>query len=148
VRPSWTYSATPVTIVGCCSANAAMSIEAAAGFAPGGTVLVQGATGVAGRLAVKVARLLGAGRIVATGRDADQLRDLRGLGADAVINTAVPDDALARAFTDARGEGYVVVVDYLWGRPTGILMRTLTPESFALPNPTPLIQVGEPPAVD
>ena len=44
-----------------------MSIKTAAGFVPGETVLVQGATGVAGRLAVKVARLLGAGRIVATG---------------------------------------------------------------------------------
>ena len=38
----------------------------AAGFVPGETVLVQGATGVAGRLAVKVARLLGARRIIAT----------------------------------------------------------------------------------
>src|SRR5205814_2243408 len=39
-------------------------------------LLVQGATGVAGRLAVKVARLLGAGRIIATGRDDDQLREV------------------------------------------------------------------------
>jgi threonine dehydrogenase-like Zn-dependent dehydrogenase len=45
---------------------------------------------------VKVARLLGAGRIVATGRDDDQLREMRALGADTVINTAVPDEALAR----------------------------------------------------
>jgi NADPH2:quinone reductase len=50
-------------------------------------VLVQGATGVAGRLAVKVARLLGAGRIVATGRDDHQLREVRDIGADTVINT-------------------------------------------------------------
>jgi len=34
-------------------------------------------------------------------------------------------------------------VDYLWGRPTEVLMRTLTPESFAFPKPTRLIQVGE-----
>ncbi|GAB3896165.1 hypothetical protein GCM10027612_50120 [Microbispora bryophytorum subsp. camponoti] len=85
------------------SAVTAMSMEAAAGFVPGETVLVLGATGVAGRLAVKVARLLGAGRIVATGRDDHQLREVRAIGADAVINTAVSDEALARAYLDARG---------------------------------------------
>jgi len=53
------------------------------------------------------------------------------------------DDALAQAFTDARGDGYDVVVDYLWGRPTEILLRTLIPESFAFPKPARLIQVGE-----
>jgi NADPH:quinone reductase-like Zn-dependent oxidoreductase len=72
-----------------------MSIRTAAAFVPGETVLVQGATGVAGRLAVKVAALLGAGRIVATGRDDEQLREVRALGTGTVINTAVPDDELA-----------------------------------------------------
>jgi NADPH:quinone reductase-like Zn-dependent oxidoreductase len=100
------------------SAITAMSLKAAAGFVPGQTVLVQGATGVAGRLAVKVARLLGAGRIVATGRDNDQLREVQAIGADTVINTAVSDEALAQAYLDARGDGYDVVVDYLWGRPS------------------------------
>jgi len=102
-----------------------MSMRTAAGLVPGETVPVQGATGVAGRLAVKVARLLGVGRIVATGRDADQLRDIQGLGADTVINTAVPDEALAQAFINARGEGYDVVMDHLWGRPTEVLLHTL-----------------------
>lgn len=125
------------------SAITAMSMKAAAGFVPGETVLVQGATGVAGRLAVKVARLLGAGRIVATGRDDDQLREVQVIGADTVINTAVSDEALARAYLDARGDGYDVVVDYLWGRPTEILLRALVPRSFAFGKPTRVVQVGE-----
>ena len=129
------------TVLG--TAITGMSIKTAAGFVPGETVLVQGATGVAGRLAVKVARLLGAGRIVATGRDDDQLREVRVLGADTVINTAVSDEALAQAYLDAKGDGYDVVVDYLWGRPTEILLRSLVPESFAFAKPTRLIQVGE-----
>ncbi|MET9260092.1 zinc-binding alcohol dehydrogenase family protein [Amycolatopsis sp. NPDC004079] len=129
------------TVLG--TAVTGMSITTAAGFVPGETVLVQGATGVAGRLAVKVARLLGAGRIVATGRDTEQLRALRAIGADTVISTAVPDDELAQAFADAKGEGYDVVLDYLWGRPTRILLRSLVPESFAFPKPTRMIQVGE-----
>lgn len=129
------------TVLG--TAVTGMSIKTAAGFVPGETVLVQGATGVAGRLAVKVARLLGAGRIVATGRDDEQLREVRAIGADAVINTAVSDEALAQAFTDAKGDGYDVVVDYLWGRPTEILLRSLVPETFAFPKPTRVIQIGE-----
>lgn len=129
------------TVLG--SAITGMSIRIAAGFVPGETVLVQGATGVAGRLAVKVARLLGAGRIIATGRDDDQLREVRALGADAVINTAIPDSELAQAFTAAKGEGYDIVLDYLWGRPTEILLRTLIPESFAFPKRTRVIQIGE-----
>ncbi|GAA0978751.1 zinc-binding alcohol dehydrogenase family protein [Acrocarpospora macrocephala] len=129
------------TVLG--TAITGMSIKTAAGFVRGETVLVQGATGVAGRLAVKVARLLGAGRIVATGRDDGQLREVQAIGADTVINTAVSDEALAQAFTDAKGDGYDVVVDFLWGRPTEILLRSLIPESFAFPKPTRLIQVGE-----
>ena len=120
-----------------------MSITTAAGFVPGETVLVQGATGVAGRLAVKVARLLGAGRIVATGRDSAKLRDVQALGADAVISTMVTDEELAQAYRDARRDGYDVVVDFLWGRPTEILLRTLIPHAFAFPKPTRLIQIGE-----
>lgn len=132
----------PVDAAVLSTAVTGMSVKTAAGFVPGETVLVQGATGAAGRLAVQVARLLGAGRIVATGRDDRQLREVRDLGADTVINTAVPDDALLRAFADARRDGYDVVVDYLWGRPTEILLRSLVPDSFAFPKPTRLIQIG------
>jgi NADPH:quinone reductase-like Zn-dependent oxidoreductase len=125
------------------SAISAMSMRTAAGLTVGETVLVQGATGVAGRLAVKIARLLGAGRIVATGRNDDALRQLVDLGADAVINTAVDDADLVQAFRDHVGDGYDVVIDYLWGRPTELLTRALTPDSFALPKPTRLVQIGE-----
>jgi NADPH:quinone reductase-like Zn-dependent oxidoreductase len=133
----------PAVAVVLASAVTGFSIKSAAGFTPGETVLVQGATGVAGRLAVKVARLLGAGRIVGTGRDDNALQDLLALGADAVINTAVPNDALARAFTQAAGDGYDVVLDFLWGRPTEILLRTLVPDELKTTKPTRLIQVGE-----
>lgn len=125
------------------SAVTAMSIRAAGELEPGQTVLVQGGTGVAGRLTVKVARLLGAGRVVATGRDDDQLRELRELGADTVINTAVPDDDLLRAYRDAAGDGYHVIADYLWGRPTDVLLRALVPDTFALGRRTRLVQIGE-----
>ncbi|HEY4266967.1 MAG TPA: zinc-binding dehydrogenase [Galbitalea sp.] len=125
------------------SAISAMCMRTAADLNAGETVLVQGATGVAGRLAVRIARLLGAGRIVATGRNDDALRKLVALGADAVINTAVKDAELVKAFRDNAGDGYDVVIDYLWGRPTELLTRALIPESFAMPKPTRLVQIGE-----
>jgi NADPH2:quinone reductase len=129
-----------VDVVALGSAMPAMSAATAAGLAPGETVLIQGATGVAGRLAVAVVRLLGAGRVVATGRDDGALREVAALGADTVINTAVPDDRLAHAFTEAGS--YDVVLDFLWGRPTEILLRTLVPEEFAFAAPTRLVQLG------
>jgi hypothetical protein len=55
----------------------------------------------------------------------------------------VTDEELAQAYRDARGDGYDVVVDFLWGRPTEILLRTLIPQTFAFPKPTRLIQIGE-----
>jgi NADPH:quinone reductase-like Zn-dependent oxidoreductase len=133
----------PAVAVVLSSAVTGFCIKSAAAFTPGETVLVQGATGVAGRLAVKVARLLGAGRIVGTGRDDNALQEVCALGADAVVNTAVPDEALARAFTQAMGEGYDVVLDFLWGRPTEILLRALVPEELKPAKPTRLVQVGE-----
>ncbi|WP_327632932.1 zinc-binding alcohol dehydrogenase family protein [Kribbella sp. NBC_00482] len=120
------------------SAITALTMRTAAGLQPGETVLVQGATGVAGRLAIQVARLLGAGRIVATGRDDSQLGELE---ADVVINTAVSDEELQQAYADAGG--YDVVLDFLWGRPTEILLRALTPDGFAFGMPTRIIQTGE-----
>jgi len=80
---------------------------------------------------------------VATGRDDEALREILALGADAVINTAVQDEALARAFTEDMGEGYDVILDFLWGRPTEILLRVLTPVELKSAKPTRLVQVGE-----
>jgi NADPH:quinone reductase-like Zn-dependent oxidoreductase len=131
----------PAVAAALSSAISAMSMQTAAGFTSGETVLVQGATGVAGRLAVQIARLLGAGRIVATGRNDEALAEVTALGADTVINTATDDEALIEAFRTHAG--YDVVIDYLWGRPTELLTRALIPESFTMAKPTRLVQIGE-----
>ncbi len=133
----------PAVAVTLATAVTGLAIRTAAGFVAGETVLVQGATGVAGRLAVKVAKLLGAGRVVVTGRDDGALAEVAAMGADVVINTAVPDEKLREAFAAARGDGYDVVLDFLWGRPTELLLRALTPDSFGFPKVTRLVQVGE-----
>jgi NADPH2:quinone reductase len=125
------------------SAITGMTMHTAAALTAGETVLVQGATGVAGRLTVQVARLLGAGRIVATGRDQAALAGLAALGADAVINTTLEDEALVAEYRAQAGDGYDVVVDYLWGRPTELLTRALVPDDFRFARPTRLVQLGE-----
>lgn len=133
----------PAIAVVISSAVTGLAIRTAAGFTPGETVLVQGATGVAGRLAVQVARLLGAGRVVATGRNDDALAEVTGLGADAVINTAVDDDELVQAFAAEADGGYDVVLDFLWGRPTELLLKALVPSRIGQSKPTRLVQAGE-----
>jgi NADPH:quinone reductase-like Zn-dependent oxidoreductase len=93
---------------------------------PGQAVLILGATGVTGKLAVQAARHFGAGRIVAAGRNQQVLDMLPRLGADATIQLGQPDDALAAAFAAQAGDhGYDVVLDYLWGHPTEILLSTI-----------------------
>jgi NADPH:quinone reductase-like Zn-dependent oxidoreductase len=84
-------------------------------LAPGESVLVLGATGNAGRMAVQIARLLGAGEVVAAGRNAEILATLPGLGADRVVSLEGGEEAIA-ALAEAAAE-VDVVVDYLWGKP-------------------------------
>lgn len=114
-------------------------------LAAGETVLVLGATGVTGRLAVQMARLLGAGRVVAAGRDPKALESLTGLGADALISLDRPEDELAAAFSaEAGDEGFHVVVDYLWGPPMNALLAALTRNEFkAAEHETRIVQVGD-----
>jgi NADPH:quinone reductase-like Zn-dependent oxidoreductase len=84
---------------------------------PGQSVLVLGATGNAGQMAVQVAKRLGAGRVVGAGRDVGRLATLPGLGADATV--ALTDDADTTAKALAKEAAEVdLVIDYLWGAPT------------------------------
>jgi NADPH:quinone reductase-like Zn-dependent oxidoreductase len=82
----------------------------------GETVLINGATGTAGRLAIQIAKYMGARRVVATGRDPEALNALPALGADAVIPLGDAGDAFEEALkAEFAGEGVDVVLDYLWG---------------------------------
>jgi len=112
---------------------------------PGETVLINGATGFAGMLAVQVAKRIGAGRVVGTGRDEASLRALADLGADAVIDLKQPDEAVINAFTKTAGESaYHAILDFLWGRPTELLIKALVPRELAFPkHPIRLVQIGE-----
>jgi NADPH:quinone reductase-like Zn-dependent oxidoreductase len=102
-------------------ANPGMSSWAAlkerAKLKAGETVLVNGATGTAGSLAVQIARHMGARKVVATGRNAEALKALPGLGADVTIPLGQVGDAFEDALKEQfGGDGIDVVLDYLWGQ--------------------------------
>ncbi|UDL89062.1 zinc-binding alcohol dehydrogenase family protein [Mesorhizobium sp. PAMC28654] len=101
-------------------ANPGMSSWAAyterAKFRVGETVVVNGATGTSGRLAIQIARYLGAGKVIAVARNAEALKSLPALGADVTIALGDDEAALDAALKEQFAEGVDVVIDYLWGK--------------------------------
>jgi NADPH2:quinone reductase len=110
----------------------------------GETVLINGATGVSGLLAVQMAKMLDAGRIVGTGRDEEGLQMVEQLGADAVIDLKQSDEQITTSFTKGTEKGYDVVLDFLWGHPTELLLKTFVPQQtgFATRR-VRFIQIGQ-----
>lgn len=107
-------------------------------FQPGQSVMIMGATGNAGRLAVQVARRLDAGRVIAVGRGADRLAEL---GADATV--ALDDDpqTVAEQLGEA-GKDVDVVIDYLWGQPTRDALYAIVPRRTDHNQSLTWIEVG------
>lgn len=112
-------------------ANPAMSSWAAltgrAKFVAGETVLILGATGVAGQLAIQIAKRLGARWVIAAGRNPHALDTLKELGADTVISLDQEDHSLVGVFRNEYvSAGVDVVLDYLWGRPAECLLEAIS----------------------
>lgn len=121
--------------------SAWLSLKERAGVAAGETVLVLGATGVAGRLALQVARYLGARRVIAAGRNVEAIATG---DTDGIIALDEPEDAVREAFAVEAASGIDVVIDYLWGRPTELLLEALAKGFRASPSRrTRLVEVGE-----
>jgi NADPH:quinone reductase-like Zn-dependent oxidoreductase len=105
--------------------TALLAIERAAP-ADGERVLVLGATGAVGQVAVQLAKLLGAGRVVGAGRNAEQLERVRELGADDGVVLGGEDPSAA--FEEAAGGPLDIVIDPLWGEPAMAALRVLATE--------------------
>jgi NADPH:quinone reductase-like Zn-dependent oxidoreductase len=91
------------------------------GLRAGETVLVLGASGVVGQLGVQIARLLGAGRVVAAARDTTELGRL---GADSIVALDGSAD-LRQRLQAASGKGFDIVLDLVWGEPAAAALGTL-----------------------
>ena len=101
------------------------------------TVLILGATGAAGKLAVQIAKRLGAGKVIALGRNAQLLSELPPLGADVTISLNQPDQELIEAIVSAASPtGIHVILDYLWGRPTEAVLAALAGQDVSQGAPS------------
>ena len=120
--------------------SAWVSMKERAALAPGETVLILGATGVAGQLAIQTARILGAKRIIAAGRN---VAAISAADVDAVIGLTEPEEAIAEALAKEAANGIDVVIDYLWGRPAELTLEALARGFKAsATHATRFIQVG------
>ncbi|MDM4762020.1 zinc-binding alcohol dehydrogenase family protein [Galbitalea sp. SE-J8] len=104
----------------------------------GQSVMVLAATGSAGQLALRVARRLGAGHVIAVGRGAERLAAL-----DADVTVSLDDDADTIAANLGRaGADVDVVLDYLWGKPTADALYAIIPNRTDDAQPLTWIQIG------
>ena len=101
-------------------------------FGRGQRVAILGATGNAGRMAIQVAKLLGASQVIAAGRDAAKLDELPTLGADL---TCTFDELAQAADVD-------IVIDYLWGEATANAMLRILTNRPDRSKPLSWIEVG------
>ena len=92
----------------------------------GETVLVLAASGVLGAIAVQVARLLGAARIIAGARDEHGLARSKELGAHATVDLK-QTDGLTDRFREASGGQLDVVIDPVWGVPGVAALEAMSP---------------------
>ncbi|MEQ1946808.1 MAG: zinc-binding alcohol dehydrogenase family protein [Bryobacteraceae bacterium] len=126
-----------------------LALKLRAKMIEGETVMVLGATGAAGRLAVPLAKILGARHVIAVGRNLKTLQQLQSHGADDIVSLHQSDDALMKTMRSASkidtAEGGVnIVLDYLWGRPAECLIQTLTKKGLTgVSQRIRFIQIGD-----
>jgi len=113
-------------------------------FLPGENVLINGATGVSGRLAIQTAKHLGAEKVIVTGRNAHSVQGLTALGADLVIPLDAPAEELKANFHDAFHKHKVnVVLDYLWGPSAESLLHAAVGQDHQAGEPRiRFVQIG------
>src|SRR6202035_3507827 len=112
--------------LGTAGITAYLSLTRRGQLKPGETVLILGASGVLGAIAVQVARRLGAGRIVAGARGARGLTRAKELGADATVDLK-QTDGLTDRIREASGGQLQLVIDPLWGVPGVAALEAMSP---------------------
>ena len=106
--------------------GAAMGLKFKAEIQPGDVVLINGATGFTGRVAVQIAKHYGAKKVIATGRNQQSLLDLLELGADEVISVKQEDEQFIKQLKAVHETTPVdVIIDYLWGHTAEMILAVL-----------------------
>ena len=115
------------------------ALKSRAHFAAGETVLVNGATGTAGMMAVQIAKQLGASKVIATGRNAVALERIQSLGADVTLLLQDGEVSPSQAYCEHFDSGVDVVLDYLWGSSAE---RLLNAAAKTQRRPLRYVQIG------
>lgn len=106
--------------------GAAMALLSRAGLKKGETVLINGATGFTGQLAVQLARYYGASTVIATGRNPQSLEKLGELGASEVFSLNQDDGTIIKKLQEIHHHTPIdIVIDYLWGHPAELVLHSL-----------------------
>jgi NADPH:quinone reductase-like Zn-dependent oxidoreductase len=114
-------AALPNAVIG-----AAMALRFRAKMQQGSVVLINGATGVTGQLAVQLAKHDGASKIIVTGRNPEVLEQLRSLGANEIISLTESDEYIISKIKAIHEETPIsCVIDYLWGKPIELMITAL-----------------------
>ncbi len=130
-------AALPNAVIG-----SAMGLRFKAEMKTGENVLINGATGFTGRVAVQVAKHYGAKKIIVTGRNPKSLQDLRKLGADEIISLDESDDLILENLQKIHRESpFDVVIDYLWGH-TAELILTMLKGKGSFTHKTRFVSIG------
>jgi len=111
-------------------------------FQAGQDVLVLGATGNAGQLAVQIARLFGAGQVIAAGRDPHRLAGLPALGATVTVPLGAGDAGDSADRLGPAAAEVDVVLDYLWGEPAAAAMIAVLTHRADRGRPLTWIEIG------
>lgn len=111
----------------------------------GNVVLINGATGVTGQLAVQVAKHYGAAKVIVTGRSSERLEKLHNLGADVSISLAQEDGAIVQQLQQLHREAPIdIVLDYIWGHPVELIIQSLKGEGVhSVSHPVTIVTVGD-----
>jgi NADPH:quinone reductase-like Zn-dependent oxidoreductase len=116
-----TAAALPNAVIG-----AAMGLRFKADIQPGDAVLINGATGFTGRVAVQIAKHYGAKRVIVTGRNKQSLVNLLLLGADETVSVLQDDDSFNAQIKAIHAQTPIdVVIDYLWGNTAQMILTCL-----------------------
>lgn len=106
--------------------GSALALRFRAGLQPGETVLINGATGFTGKMAIQLAKHYGAGKIIVTGRNEEILKTLPALGADQIVTLNQDDACFVEQLKKIHAVTPInVVIDYLWGHSAELILSSL-----------------------
>ncbi|WP_292008612.1 zinc-binding alcohol dehydrogenase family protein [Chryseobacterium sp.] len=132
-----TAAALPNAVMG-----SAMALQFKAKLKTGEVVLINGATGITGKVAIQIAKIYGAKKVIVTGRNEEILSSLHTVGADEVISLNVNDENFKRKIKDIHSKTPIdIVIDYVWGHSTELLLSALKGDG-TFSHKTRLVSVG------